>query len=496
MNRVSNDSYDVVVVGSGPNGLSAAIRAAQAGLRVVLFEAHASVGGGVRSAPLTLPGFTHDVCSAVHPMAIASPYFQTLPLEQHGLEWIHPTVPLAHPLDNSTSLLHRDMNITAAQFGSDAGKYQALLRPLTSQIQPLLHDVLGPLPRLPRHPFTMARFGLNALQSASSLIGRFQNPGLRALLAGLAGHSVLPLTAPGTSAITLMLGLIAHTHGWPFPKGGAQALSNALARHFIALGGEIVFSHPVRDLRNLPPARATLLDLGPGPLLNLLGTDLPAWYERVLRRYRYGPGVFKVDYALSAPVPWRDPAVAQAGTVHLGGTFEEIRQAEASVAAGRHPDRPYVLLAQHTPFDPSRAPDGQHTLWAYCHVPAGSTQNMTAQIEAQIERYAPGFQDVILHRTERTAQAYEAYNPNYVGGDVNGGQATLWQLLARPLPLPSPYRTPRRGLYLCSAATPPGGGVHGMCGYQAATLALQDAGFPLQGMDLHSGHQIIGPDPA
>lgn len=473
---MTGPEYDVVVVGSGPNGLSAGIRAAQAGLRVAVFEARTTVGGGVRSAPLTLPGFTHDVCSAVHPLAAASPYFRTLPLEQHGLEWVHPAVPLAHPLEDRAALVHRDPDLTAAQFGPDAARYRALFKPLVGHAEQLLQDVLGPLPRFPRHPFPLARFGLKALQSADALVRPFQDTALRATIAGLAGHSVLPLTAPGTSAITLLLGLVAHTHGWPFPRGGAQALSNALARHLTALGGEIVTGCPVRDLRDLPPARATLLDLGPGPLLQLLGTALPAWYVRVLRRYRYGPGVFKVDYALSAPVPWRDPAVAQAGTIHLGGTFEEIRRAEALVAAGQHPDRPFVLAAQHTPFDPGRAPDGQHTLWAYCHVPPGSTRNMTAPLEAQIERYAPGFRDIILHRRERTALAYEAYNPNYVGGDVNGGQATLWQLLARPLPLPSPYRTPRRGLYLCSAATPPGGGVHGMCGYHAADLALKDAG--------------------
>lgn len=484
MNRhILNRRLDAVVVGSGPNGLAAAIRLAQAGLQVTVYEAQGTIGGGVRSAALTRPGFVHDVCSAVHPMAAVSPYFRTLPLEHFGLDWVQPTVPLAHPLNDRSVLLHRSVEETAAELGKDGQRYLELTEPLLRAIEPLLRSVLAPLTQVPRHPLLMARFGLIALLPAAHLARRFVTPEAQALIAGLAGHAVLPLTTPGTSAIALILGLAAHQVGWPFPRGGAQALTDALAGYFRSLGGEIVTGIPISRLAQLPPAHTVMLDVGPGQLLTLGGGPLPARYEAALRRYRYGPGVFKIDYALSGPVPWSDPRVALAGTVHLGGSLAEIRLAEAQVARGEHPERPYVLLAQHSAFDPSRAPAGQHTLWAYCHVPPGSTTDMTTRIEAQIERSAPGFRDLVIGRATRHAAAYQDYNPNYVGGDVNGGQATLWQLLARPVLSVSPYRTPWPGVYLCSAATPPGGGVHGMCGLHAAEAALSDLGLrqPRQG---------------
>jgi phytoene dehydrogenase-like protein len=487
-----NRRLDAVVVGSGPNGLAAAIRLAQAGLQVTVYEAHGTIGGGVRSAALTRPGFVHDVCSAVHPMAAASPYFQTLPLERFGLHWVQPTVPLAHPLDDRSVLLHRSAADTAAELGVDRDRYLELTAPLLRGIRPLLTGVLGPLTRVPRHPLLLARFGLRALLPAAQLARKFTTPGAQALIAGLAGHAVLPLTTPGTSAIALILLVAAHEFGWPFPQGGAQSLTDALAGYFRSLGGEIVTGAPISRLTQLPRTRTVILDVGPGQLLTLGGGPLPARYEAALRRYRYGPGVFKIDYALSGPVPWRDPRVAQAGTVHLGGSLAEIRLAEAQVARGEHPERPYVLLAQHSAFDPTRAPAGQHTLWAYCHVPPGSSTDMTTQIEAQIERSAPGFRDLVIGRATRHAAAYQDYNPNYVGGDVNGGQATLWQMLARPVLSASPYRTPWPGVYLCSAATPPGGGVHGMCGLHAAEAALSDLGLKRTVHRKHGAPEFAG----
>ena len=465
---------DAIVVGAGPNGLAAAIELARAGLTVTLIEGEAQIGGGVRSATLTLPGFVHDVCSAVYPLGVASPFFTTLPLSEHGLEWIHPPAPLAHPLDDGTAaLLERSFAATAASLGEDAEAWRRLLQPLAEGWPQLADDILAP-PHLPRHPLLLARFARHALRSAQGLAeARFRGPRARALLAGLAAHSFLPLDRPATAAIGLVLGLLGHTVGWPVPRGGAGSLSAALAAHFQSLGGRIETATPVRTLDQLPAARTILLDMTPRQLLEIAGDRLGPRYRRRLQSYRYGPGVFKVDWALAGPIPWRATECARAGTVHLGGTLEEIAVGEQAVWQGRHPERPFVLLAQPSLFDPSRAPAGSHTGWAYCHVPNGSTADMTEAVERQVERFAPGFRDLILARHTRTAAGYELYNPNCIGGDINGGVQDLRQIFARPVPGPAPYATDREGLYLCSSSTPPGGGVHGMCGYHAARAALR-----------------------
>ncbi|WP_161880532.1 phytoene desaturase family protein [Deinococcus alpinitundrae] len=462
----------VNVVGSGPNGLAAAVLLAQAGLRVRLWEGADTLGGSVRSGPLTLPGFTHDLGSAVHPLAVSSPFFQTLPLHAFGLRWIHPEVPLAHPLPAGAALLHRSLEQTAEGLGADAGLYRRLMTPLVERWDDLMGEFLRPLPHLPKHPVLLARFGLRALPPVALLARLFQTQQARSLLGGLAAHSAGPLTSPASSAFALMLGGAAHARGWPFPQGGAQALADALSGYFKFLGGEVMLSHPVRRLRELPPADLTLLDVGPRALLEM--ADWPEHYARQLRRFRYGPGAFKVDYALSGPLPWTDPLVGRAGTVHLGGKLTDLVRAEAAPGQNRVAAEPYVLLAQHTLFDASRAPAGQHTVWAYAHVPNASREDALPQLEAQIERAAPGFSRLILKRTVSTPGTLQAWNPNLVGGDVSGGANNFWQLLARPVLSAQPYRTPLRGVYLCSASTPPGGGVHGMAGYWAARLALRE----------------------
>jgi phytoene dehydrogenase-like protein len=466
--------YDAVVVGSGPNGLAAAIALAQQKRTVLVVEAAETVGGGARSAALTLPGFVHDVCSAVHPMALASPFFQSLPLADHGLEWVHPAVPLAHPLDDGTAaVLERDVDATAAGLGVDDRAYRRLMGPLVASAAGLFRDLLGPV-GLPRHPFAALRFGLSAIRSARGLAyDRFRGEPARALIAGLAGHAVLPLTQSPGAAIALMLGLAGHAEGWPFPRGGTQQLSDALAAHLRSLGGVIETGKRIASVDELPRSRVVLLDVTPRQVIALAGHRLPGRYTRALARYRYGPGVFKVDWALSAPIPWRAAACTRAGTVHLGGTFDEIEAAEAAPWKGKHSDRPYVLLAQPSLFDPTRAPGGAHTAWAYCHVPNGSAVDMTGPIEAQVERFAPGFRTRIVARHTMTTAAMEAYNPNYVGGDITGGVADWWQLFTRPVARLNPYTTPARELFICSASTPPGGGVHGMCGYFAARAALK-----------------------
>lgn len=466
--------YDAVVVGSGPNGLAAAITLAEQGWRVLLVEGRDMIGGGLRSLPLTLPGFTHDVCSAIHPLALASPFFRALDLAPYGLEWVHPAAAIAHPRDDEPAVLvYQSLCETEAALGSDGDNYRRLMVPLLDNWQAIVDIILGPL-RLPRHPLAAARFALPALRSVRGLaLARFAGERARGMIAGVGAHSILPLHWPGTAAFALVLGLLAHAVGWPMPRGGAQRLADALAAHLRALGGEIVTGFPVTSLDQLPPARATLLDVAPRQLLRLAGAQLPAGYRRQLERYRYGPGAFKVDYALAEPIPWRDPAVARAGTVHLGSSLAEISAGELAVWRGRHPEKPYVLLVQPTNFDPSRAPAGKHVAWAYCHVPNGSTVDMSAAIEAQIERYAPGFRDTVLARHTHTAAELEEYNPNYVGGDINNGTQHVLQHFNRPALRLNPYTTPVPGLYICSSATPPGGGVHGMCGYFAAQAALK-----------------------
>lgn len=467
-------TLDAVVVGAGPNGLSAALTLARAGLRVQVLEAHETVGGGMRSLPLTLPGFVHDYASAIHPLAAASPAFRRWPLHAFGLEWVHPTAPVVHPLGEGSVTLERDLDATAEALGADGPTWTRLMRPLLNDWEGLLGDILRPLPRVPSHFFTLARFGLRALPPAA-VLGQllFRTPQARALWAGLAAHTAQPLTAPGTSAMTLVLGMLGHAVGWPFPRGGAQALPDAMRAYLEFLGGSVVTGVRVTAAADLPPARVTLVDSSPGVLLSILGDRAPAAYRAALGRYRYGPGIQKFDYALSGPLPWRDPRVARSATIHLGGPARDVLHSEASLAT-HVSARPYVLAAQHTLFDPSRAPAGQHTLWAYSHVPNGSDEDIQDRLEDQIERSAPGFRDLVLARHRTTASTMQAYSPVFHGGDINGGRVDLWSLLARPVPTATPYRTPVKGFYLCSSSTPPGGGIHGMAGYHAALAALKD----------------------
>lgn len=470
-------SYDAVIVGSGPNGLSAAIALAQAGCSVLVVEGRETVGGGARSAELTLPGFVHDSCAAIFPLTLASPFLSTLPLEKHGLEWINPPVALAHPMDQGGPVLaERSLERTVASLGQDQRAYERLMQPLLQDWERLAHDLLGPLPLPSRTPLTYARFALSALPSASGLARAiFRDPRTRGLFAGMAGHSQLSLYRLGSAAFGIVIGALAHAVGWPLPRGGAQSISNAMASYLNSLGGEIVTGVQVHRMEQLPQHRVALFDVAPRSFLRILGERLPAGYRRQLTHYRYGPGVFKIDYALDGPIPWKDEACSLAPTVHLGGTLEEIAASEAAVMRGEHPPRPYVLLAQHTLFDSSRAPQGQHTAWVYCHVPNGSRQDMTGPIEAQIERFAPGFSRRVLARYARNAAEMESYNPNYVGGDINAGAQDLFQQFTRPAVRLDPYSTPLKGIFLCSSATPPGGGVHGMCGYYAAQSALKRA---------------------
>lgn len=465
--------FDAVVVGAGPNGLAAAIVIAQTGRTVVVFESAPDVGGGCRSAELTLPGYLHDVCSAVHPFAVASPFFRSLPLATHGLEWIEPPAMLAHPLDNGTAVcVYRSVDATARQFGADASAYRDLFTGLVEVWPKIAESVLGPL-RWPQHPFAFARFGLRALQPAEPMARRlFADEPARALFAGIAAHSMLPLDTRPTAGVALALNLMAHVVGWPIPKGGAQRLSNALAARLRALGGEIVTNTTVASIDQLPKAKAILCDLSPKPLLRIAGHRFPPRFRRALERYRYGMAAYKVDWALDGPIPWLNPDCARAATVHLGGTCAEIASAERDAWNGRNPERPFVLLAQPTLFDGSRAPQGRHIAWTYCHVPRGSKMDMLPRIEQQIERFAPGFRERVLARSVMSPADLERHNANYVGGDIASGVTDLRQLFTRPTW--RTYSTPVRGLYLCSAATPPGVGVHGMCGYFAARRALKD----------------------
>lgn len=466
-----------IVVGSGPNGLAAAITLAQRGCDVTVFEAEDTIGGGARSAELTRPGFVHDLCSAIHPLGIASPFFRSLPLTDHGLEWMDPPAPLAHPLDDGTAvLLERSMETTCEGLGSDATPYRSLFGPLASNWQTLLDGVLGPL-WPPRHPLLLARFGREAIRSARRVAeNRFRGDRARALFAGLAAHSVLSLDAPASASFALVLGTLGHTVGWPFPRGGSQAITNALVAHLTSLGGEIVTNHRVRGTDELADASLVMFAITPRQLIAIAGDRLPAGYRDRLARYRYGPAAFKVDWALSGPIPWRAAECGRAATVHLGGTLDEIAASEQDACSGRIAERPFIILTQPSLFDASRAPSGHQTAWAYCHVPNGSSVDMSARIEAQIERFAPGFGDLVLQRRVTPPAELERHNANCVGGDIVGGSNELMQLLGRPVVAADPYAIPVNGWYLCSASTPPGGGVHGMAGYHAARSALRSLG--------------------
>jgi phytoene dehydrogenase-like protein len=468
-----------IVVGSGPNGLAAAVTLTRAGLAVHVIEGADTPGGGCRTQELTLPGFRHDVCSAVHPLAAASPFFQAMDLPGRGVTLRTPKVAFAHPLDGGRAgAVAGSVDETAGGLGRDAAAYRRLLAPMVRDAGLTLPDILAPLRSVPRHPLAMARFGLGGLLPASLLARRFRTPEAQALLAGAAAHAMLPLTAPVTGAFGLVLMMTAHSVGWPVIEGGSARLIEALVAELTSLGGTLETGCWVRSLDSLPPAEAVLLDLTPRQLAALAGDRIPAWHRRALARFRYGAGVCKVDWALSGPVPWQAAACREAGTVHLGGTLAEVARSEAETAAGQHPEHPYCIVAQPGVADPTRAPAGYHTLWGYCHVPPGSGVDMSGRIEAQIERFAPGFRDLILARSVRTAAEVEQHNPNYVGGDINSGAGTLWQTVFRPTPRWNPYRSPLPGVYLCSASTPPGGGVHGMCGQGAARTVLADLGVP------------------
>jgi phytoene dehydrogenase-like protein len=466
---------DAVVVGSGPNGLAAAVRIAQAGRSVLVLESQPEVGGGARTEELTLPGFLHDTFSAVHPLGVGAPYLRSLPLEAHGLEWIHPPAPLAHPLDEAPpALLEQSFEATGATLGGDGDRWRALMEPLVDRWDELSVDALAPL-RFPHHPLLLGRFGLRAFQSSDGLSRRtFRHEPAQALFAGIAAHAAVPLNRLATAAFGLILGAAGHAVGWPIPRGGSGKITGALASYLRSLGGEIQTDVHVRSLAELPPSRTVFFDVTTHQLLQIVGDRLPEHYRRRAARFRYGPGVFKLDWALAAPIPWRSPECARAGTVHLGGTREEMSRSLQTVWGGKPSRDPYCLVAQPSLFDPTRAPPGRHVAWGYCHVPNGCDLDVSEQIEAQMERFAPGFRDLILARHAMRPSELERRNPNLVGGDINGGAAVLGQMFLRPVLARSPYTLPAKGLYLCSASTPPGGGVHGMCGFHAVEAALRN----------------------
>ncbi len=466
--------FDAVVVGAGPNGLAAAITLQQQGLSVLLLEGKNTIGGGMRTMELTLPGYYHDVCAAIHPLAVASPFFQSLPLPQFGLQFLYPDIAAAHPFENgSAAVLQKDIQLTAGSLEQDAAAYTQLITPLVERWPCIAADVLAPL-HWPADPLAMAGFGTRALQPATSLVKIFHGTKARGLWAGMAAHSMLPLSGIATSAVGLVLLITAHRQGWPVPKGGSGAIALAMADYFRSIGGKIETGHYVKTLNQLPSAKAILFDVTPRQLLQIAGHQFSSIYKWQLERYRYGMGVFKIDWALDAPIPFTNEACRSAGTVHIGNTLEEIAMNESLSWHGMNPLKPFVLLAQQSLFDASRAPEGKHTAWAYCHVPHGATTDMTEAIEKQVERFAPGFRDRVLARHVFNPAAMEAYNPNYIGGDINGGAIDWLQLFTRPALRWSPYRTSAKGMYICSSSTPPGGGVHGMCGYWAAKQALRD----------------------
>lgn len=466
--------FDAVIVGSGPNGLAAAITLQQQGLSVLLLEAKAGIGGGLRTEELTLPGFMHDVCSAIHPLAAGSPFFKTLPLADYGLEYINPTVAAAHPFDDGrAAALFGTARQTAIKLGIDCKAYLKLLKPLERDWTKLAPDVLGPL-HFPKYPFKQARFGFDALPSALKTAKKFRTKEARGLWAGMAAHGIQPLSNFATSAVALVLLANGNLGGWPMPKGGTYKIADALAAYFISLGGKIETGFEVKSLQQLPSTKTILFDVTPRQLLKIAGHRFSPIYRWQLEKYRYGMGVFKIDWALDAPIPFTAHECRQAGTVHLGNTLEEIAEGEKQTSSGRQAEKPFVLLAQQSIFDATRTPKGKHTAWAYCHVPNGSKADMTEIIEKQVERFAPGFCDTILAKHTMNTEQMEEYNPNYIGGDINGGVIDIRQLFTRPVMRWSPYKTSAKGIYICSSSTPPGGGVHGMCGYYAAKRALKE----------------------
>jgi phytoene dehydrogenase-like protein len=470
----SKFEYDAVIVGSGPNGLAAGITVAQEGRSVLVLESKDTIGGGTRTEELTLPGFRHDVCSAVHPLALASPFLRSLDLAPHGLEWVHPPIPLAHPLDDGpTALLERSLETTAEGLGPDASRYRRLIGPAVRDWDKIVLELLKPL-GFPRSPLPLLLFGSRAMRSAVGLARSwFKRVKAQALFAGNSAHAIFPLQHMSSAGFGLMLSMSAHAVGWPIARGGSQAVANALASHFVSLGGKIRVGTLISSMSDLPRARAVLFDVTPRQIADIAGSTFPASYLQRLRKHQYGSAVFKVDWALSGPIPWSDPRCTEAGTLHLGGSLEEIAAAELDVWRGVIPEKPFVLLSQPSLFDSTRAPEGFHTAWAYCHVPNGCAADMTQRIEAQVERFAPGFRSLVLARHTMSPSEMEAYNANYVGGDIAGGVQSFRKLFFRPLGRWRPYSTPVKGIYICSSSMPPGAGVHGMCGHLAAKLALK-----------------------